>query len=41
MLINILQTLEIITLAILFSLLFYSTNNRKAKMKKTRLNETE
>lgn len=38
MLANILQTLGIIILAILFSFLFYSTNTRKARNRKNRLN---
>lgn len=35
---NVLQNLGVLLLAILFSLLFYSTNTRKARNRKNRLN---
>jgi hypothetical protein len=39
--VNILQQLEVLVLAILFSILFISMNDRKAKIKKARLNKKE
>jgi len=36
--INVLQNLGVLLLAVLFSLLFYSTNTRKARDRKDRLN---
>jgi len=40
-LVNILQALEVIVLAILFSILFYSMNEREAKNKRARLNNKD
>ena len=39
--VNILQQLGVLMLAILFSVLFTSMNNRQAKIKKARLKKTE
>jgi hypothetical protein len=39
--VNILQQLGVLVLAVFFSLLFVSMNNRKAKIKKARLNKKE
>jgi hypothetical protein len=36
--INVLQNLGVLLLAVLFSILFYSTNTRKARNKKVQLN---
>jgi len=36
--INVLQNLGVLLLAVLFSVLFYSTNTRKARNRKARLN---
>ncbi len=41
MLANILQVLKVIMLAILFSILFYSMNEREAKNKRARLNNKD
>ncbi len=41
MLANILQALEVIALAILFSILFYSMNEREARNKRAGLNKAE
>ena len=39
--INILQNLGVLLLAVLFSVLFYSTNTRKARNRKARINSME
>ena len=41
MTVNILQQLGVLVLAVLFSLLFTSMNDRKANIKKARLNKKE
>ncbi|MDP3041651.1 MAG: hypothetical protein Q8N62_02820 [Candidatus Omnitrophota bacterium] len=39
--INILQQLGVLALAVLFSLLFYTINNKEAKIKRARLNKAK